>query len=37
MAGTEMAGGEMAVAEAASEAPSREPSPVAEALTSGHT
>jgi hypothetical protein len=35
--GTEMADGEIAFAEAASEAPSREPSPVAETLTSGHT
>jgi hypothetical protein len=33
--GTEMAGRGIAVAEAASEAPSREPIPVAEALTSG--
>lgn len=34
---TEMAAGEMAVAAAASEAPGLEPSPVAEALTLGHT
>jgi hypothetical protein len=34
---TEMAAGEMAVPEAASEAPGLEPSPVAEALTLGHT